>query len=508
MGHSLNRTSFKINNSLTIIDGQEKLDHILISDSKGVGGWRITTDYVTAKPNSHYSGELFGGGVVVAVWMEKGIERCLIAGMENISTTSVSFGQTSFNYGFAWSDIQNISSGATYKSFGASNSSIISVQSATSSGKKCIDYLNPEMGTGVWDDWYLPSIHELNQFVNNAAIFNKVLDSYTYDNNIAKLDVVNEQVQYWFDSTTYTTLSIFPSNVNLFNFGKTKYTVNQDSFYSFGFDGESTTFLRNSNDADYYWSSTEDGASYTWAVMAGTNSYDQSLAPNTLNLDSCVIPKSVAGKIRPFRIADDTQIPFNFDADYAIITYKFSGEKDLDTRTTMILPYAPQSESGYGSGYDGIGWTPDAPTHSNSSTYSVVWHRKDNIGFGYETVLINFNAFKYFYPGQAEIIIDAKAHWYVNSWEPNFVSSPYDQLRLNETPPVVLGVDLYKGGNPIPNPLDANQWINPTAGASMSLTSFGTNINTAYVSGAGTGQRVAKFKYNVLGKFGYLFGMD
>ena len=506
MGHSLNRTSFKINNSLTIIDGQEKVDNILISDSKGVGGWKITTDYVTDKPNSHYIGELFGGGVVVAVWMEKGIERCLIAGLENISTTSVSFGQTSFNYGFAWSDIQNISSGATYKSFGASNSSIIAVQSATSSGKKCIDYLNPEMGTGVWDDWYLPSIHELNQFVNNAAIFNKVLDSYTYDNNKAKLDVVDEEVQYdwWNEVYTYTTLHIFPSNVNLFNFGKTKYTVNQTG----PFDSPPTTFLRYSNDADYYWSSTEDSTTHAWAVMAGTNSFNPSVAPNTLNLDSSIITKSTLSKIRPFRIADDTQIPFNFDADYAIITYKFSGEKDLDTRTTMVLPSAPQSESGYEAYNYEEGWTPDSPTHPSSSTYSIIWHLKDNLGLGYETVLINFNAFKYFYPGQAEIIIDAKAHWYTNNWFPIFETDPYDQLRLDNTPPVILGVDLYKGGNPIVNPLDANQWINTTAGASMSLNSYGVNINTAYTAGIGTGQRVAKFKYNVLGKFGYLFTID
>lgn len=506
MGHSLNRTSFKINNSLTIIDGQEKLDYILISDSKGVGGWRITTDYVTAKPNSHYIGELFGGGVVVAVWMEKGIERCLIAGMENISTTSVSFGQTSFNYGFAWSDIQNISSGATYKSFGASNSSIISVQSATSSGKKCIDYLNPEMGTGVWDDWYLPSIHELNQFVNNAAIFNKVLDSYTYDNNFITSDVVNTSVSYYFPNFTavYSTISITSSNINLFRLGSTKYTENT---YDFEYEGL-FTLQKPSNDSDYYWSSTEDSTTHAWAVMAGTNSFNPSVATNTLNLDSSIITKSTLSKIRPFRIADDTQTPFNFDADYAIITYKFSGEKDLDTRTTMVLPSVPQSESGYDAYNYEEGWTPDYPTHPSSSTYSIIWHLKDNIGFGYETVLINFNAFKYFYPGQAEIIIDAKAHWFIQNWDPIFETDPYDQLRLDNTPPVILGVDLYKGGNPIVNSLDENQWINPTAGASMSLNSYGVNINTAYTAGIGTGQRVAKFKYNVLGKFGYLFTMD
>lgn len=505
MGHSLNRTSFKINNNLTIKDGQEKDNHVLISDSRGVGGWRITTDYVTAKPNSHYIGELFGGGVVVAVWMEKGIERCLVAGLENISTISNSPGGYFYNYGFSWSDIQNISSGATYKSFGASNSSIIASQSATSSGQKCIDYLNPEMGTGVWDDWYLPSIHELNQFSNNVAIFNKVLDSYAYDNNLSTSDVTNTNVMYmWPDFTpVYTGMSTVSSNINLFKFGPTKYTRNIYEYWEYSYSEQQT-----SADSDYYWSSTEDSSTYAWAVMAGTNSYDQNYAPNTLNLDSCVITKSTFSKIRPFRIADDTQIPFNFDADYAILTYKFSGENDLDTRTTMTLPYAPQSESGYNAYNYQVGWTPDYPTHPASSTYSVIWHLKDNQGLGYETVLINFNAFKYYYPGQAEIIIDAKAHWYVNAWIPHFVSNPYDQLRLDETPPVILGVDLYKGGNPIPNPLNANQWINPTAGASMSLNSVGVNINTAFSSGPGTGQQVAKFKYNVLGKFGYLFSID
>ena len=504
MGHSLNRTSFKINNGLTIKDGQEKADHILVSDEKGRAGWRISTDYVTDNPNSHYIGELFGGGVVVAVWMENGIERCLIAGTENISTTSVFSGNVSFGYGFSWSYVQNTFSNANYRSFGASNSVLIASQSATSSAARCIDYLNPDLGTGIWDDWYLPSIYELNHFVNNAAIFNKVLDSYAYDKNLIKSDVVSTNILYsWPDFTpTYFNIGTAPTDINLFRFGSTKYT--EDIYEGWEF---SYTTQQISNDSDYYWSSTEDSDTHAWSVIAGTQSYDQNIVPSVLSLDSSVIPKSTLGKIRPFRIADDTQKSFAFDADYAIITYQFSGENDLDTRTTMIYPYAPFSESGYGAYYDGEGWTPDYPTHPLSSTYSVLWHKQDNQGAGYETVLINFNAFKYYYPGQSEIIIDAKAHWYVASWVPNFVSNPYDQLRLDETPPVVLKVDLYKGGNPIPNPSDSNQWINPTAGASMSLNSFAVNINTAYSDGIGTGQRVAKFKYNVVGKFGYLFSL-
>jgi hypothetical protein len=495
MGHSINRTSFNINKDLTILDGVQGLDQILISNINGVANWKTPTDYISTEPNAHYIGEFFGGGVVVAIWNQNGIERCLVAAHENISTTTSSNGITSFNYGFAWSDINSISS-ANYKSFGASNSSIIAAQSATSSAKLCIDYFNPDLGTGVWDDWYLPSIYELNYLINNASIFNKVLDSYAYDNNQSLLDIVNITTYNYFPTPVYTTDSIFPSNINLLKFGKTKYTRNSYQY----FDDITISNILESNDADYYWSSTESGSSDAWVVLTGTSS--------SQNLDTTYITKSTLGKVRPFRVADDTQKSFNFDADYAVITYQFSGERDLDTRTTLILPDAPASESGYGSTIyntlgDGVGWTPDYPTHPSSSTYSVIWHAGDNIGYGYESVLINFKAFKYYYPGQSEIIVDAKAHWYVTNWIPDFV--PGDQARLDATPPVILGVDLYKGGTPSKV---GYQWVNTSAGASMSLNSYGVRINIEEFAGVGTGMRVAKFKYNVVGKFGYLFSMD
>jgi len=497
MGHSINRTNFTINKNLIIQDGGQSSDKVLISDGNGYSNWKTITDYVSDKPNNHYIGEFFGGGVVVGVWTENGLERCLIAATENISTTVVSSGVTSFIYGFEWSDIQNLSASASYNSFGASNSLLISTQSTTSAAQLCLDYSNPDLGTGVWDDWFLPSIYELNYLINNASIFNKVLDSFSYDKNEPKLDVVNITVLPTFPEYTYTTDSVLPSNINLLTFGKTKYTKNETTDTGPG--GSYTdTGLVSSNDSDYYWSSTENSASTSWGVLAGTSSIR--------NLDIAAIFKSNFAKVRPFRIADDSQISFNFDADYIIMTYQFSGEVDLDTRTTMVYPDEPASESGYGAYYVGSGWTPDFPTHPQSSTYSILWHADDNTGFGYETVLINLNAFKYYYPGQSEIEIEAKAHWYVGSWVPNFVMG--DQTRLDSTPLVILNVDLYKGGTPIKNPSNQYQWINPTAGASMSLNSYGTKIDVIYSSGPGTGKRVAKFKYNVLGNFGYLFSID
>ena len=492
MGNSINRTSFVVNGRLTIKDGNEKENYVLMSDSKGIAGWSDPSADISDKPNAHYIGEMFGGGIVVSVWMEKGVERCLVASTENISNTTETDGYTSINYGFQWSSATSSLANARSRSFGASNSEIAAAQSATSSAKRCLDYLNPDSGTGIWDDWHLPSIYELNMLANNAAIFNKVLDSYSTDSGKAKMDTVYmEYVPSWPDSY-YITNSLSLTDINLFSFGGTKYNNSvYNGIYDMYFDS-----VIESNDVHYYWSSTEDGSTSAWSVMSGTLS---SIQWSSLPLGAVVMPKNSLAKVRPFRIADDTQTSFQFDADYAVISYKFSGEKDLDTRTTMISPSAPSSESGWGTPYVGAGWTPDYPAHPNSSTYSVLWHGGDNLGYGYETVLININAFKYHYPGQSEIVIDARAHWYVDSWEPTFEVG--DQARLDSTDPVILGVDLYKGGSPV---LSGYQWTNPTAGSSMSLDSYGMVINAFYIDDAGAGQRVSKFKYNVVGKFGYL----
>jgi hypothetical protein len=40
--------------------------------------------------------------------------------------------------------------------------------------KVCNDYENPDTGTGIYDDWFLPSIAELNKIFSQVAILNTV----------------------------------------------------------------------------------------------------------------------------------------------------------------------------------------------------------------------------------------------------------------------------------------------------------------------------------------------
>jgi len=239
-------------------------------------------------------------------------------------------------------------------------------------------------------------------------------------------------------------------------------------------------------------------------------------------------------------------VSFKFDAEYIIITYKYTDGQDLDTRTRMIspsqsqvawitpytetLPYNPgvngspfssnwighTSKAPWSNQTKAMSFTPGATTSTSppagyynlpqtgnnpNGTFSILWHAGDNTGLGsdpnaYETVLINVQAFKFHYPGQSIIRIDCRAMWWA----------------VLGTGPVVLGVDLYKGGNPQkPGPVfnSGYIWENPTAAAKLSLDSISTTV-TAF-SGQQTGKtpdglqdsdRVAIVEYNLVSKTG------
>jgi hypothetical protein len=104
---------------------------------------------------THYIGEEFGGGVIFHLWKDKlGSEHGLV-----VATTDQSTAQ-------AWSNIDSVDIGQTAKSSwdGLSNSNAIVNQSGhtSSAAKLCLDLVS-----GGQNDWYLPSIQELNMLSNN-----------------------------------------------------------------------------------------------------------------------------------------------------------------------------------------------------------------------------------------------------------------------------------------------------------------------------------------------------
>ena len=184
---------------------------------------------------------------------------------------------------------------------------------------------------------------------------------------------------------------------------------------------------------------------------------------------------------------------FTFDADYAVLTYKFSDANDLDTRSRIVEPNIGMNNYlGYGAGEC---FPADANwSLTNIPSAAVIDWSGDNTGKGYESILIDIQKLKALKPDMINFVVDLRAAWF-NSAQPMGVL------------PVEVKAIFYKGGTmlkskPVTNPL-SYEYTNPTATNSLQVTSDSKVINTRYQDDGGVRlQRLAVFKYNVVTKIG------
>ena len=184
---------------------------------------------------------------------------------------------------------------------------------------------------------------------------------------------------------------------------------------------------------------------------------------------------------------------FTFDADYAVLTYKFSDAKDLDTRSRIVEPNIGMNNYlGFAAGAcfpADLNWTP-----TNIPSAAVIDWSGDNRGTGYESILIDIQKLKALKPDMINFVVDLRAGWYIPS-------QPMGVL------PVEVKAVFYKGGTmlksqPVTRPL-SYEYTTPTATNSLQLTSDSKVINTRYQADGGVRlQRLAVFKYNVVTKVG------
>jgi hypothetical protein len=136
---------------------------------------------------THYIGELYGGGIVAAVWKVKGVEHGLIASLNDLSN------------GHVWSNLDTTLIGTTAQSAvngQANTSAIIAQTNATATAASlCDNYV-----VGDFKDWYLPSTWEMNQLYNSALQINTVLDA---DEDAATKGFEFLNNPYYWTSTEY-----------------------------------------------------------------------------------------------------------------------------------------------------------------------------------------------------------------------------------------------------------------------------------------------------------------
>ena len=348
MGHSLRPDNLTITPDFVISDGTHNTGYVLVSATGGVASWKDTYN-LPGFQTKHYIGELWGGGVVAAVWKENDVEKCLIVSLCDYSYIYYSsVNDAYYNISqFIWSNISSISS-ATSSHNGLANSQYITAQSPsyTDSGAYlCLNYTNPDYSTGTFSNWYLPSVTEMQQVVNNSFKINYAIDKYAMENS---------KITYPWDNS-----NIYVSYIS-------KYQPRN---------GTSTSINNSSNE---YWTSTE--------VMnsGGLNAYALNVFNNTIISST----KNNENTIRPVRIASETVVitvvefsKISGIPNYTILlTCSISGSGDSIVEIG-VCKNGPYLESeGYGGDPDKIAIP--LPTISTKIVSTTIYDSSIGLGYG------------------------------------------------------------------------------------------------------------------------------
>lgn len=145
---------------------------------------------------TRYIGEPYQGGIVVDLWKDTfGIEHGLIMSYVNIPIK-------------VWSNVNVIGATSVTDGLANSNAIIAQVGHTTSMALDCLNYTNINYGTGVYTDWYLPSIGEMMCVVKNRVII---------DSAIAALGgaVGLAGTQYWTSTSTGISSAMMTSQATL-----------------------------------------------------------------------------------------------------------------------------------------------------------------------------------------------------------------------------------------------------------------------------------------------------
>lgn len=240
-------------------------------------------------------------------------------------------------------------------------------------------------------------------------------------------------------------------------------TTNPDNFA--GNNGTATVTFTTTHGPSTY---TLNGGSSTSAssplVISGLSSATAYTASITDSSNCTVISSFILG-----------ESTFVFDADYMMLTYEFTDGQDLDTRTRIVLPDIGQDTLNETIGYHpGESYVSQYPS---ASATPILKGAGDNIGIGFESVLVDLAAYSAAYPSSPQILIDMRAHWFTTVG----------------VQPVNIKATLWKGGTPTQV---GYTFTNSTAVATSFIETT-PKVITATNESNDSGDRIATLSYNL-----------
>lgn len=183
---------------------------VLTSDATGNATWQ-TVSGGGGGAFTHYVGEFFGGGIVASVWKSGGVEHGLIVSAVNIQNPA------NGGNGIAWSNVSTTLIGAAAASIsnGQTNTDAIIAQAGHTVSAASICRAH---NGGGFNDWYLPSITELNEARKNLFIINTVAGAGAF-----------YSLTYWSSTESSNGSFAMSQNFNLTD------SINESSFKTNGY---------------------------------------------------------------------------------------------------------------------------------------------------------------------------------------------------------------------------------------------------------------------------------
>ena len=151
---------------------------------------------------TRYVGEPYQGGIIVDVWKDNlGVEHGLIMSYVNLANK-------------VWSNVNIAALLSATDGLANSNAIVAEAGHTTSMAQDCLNYTNLNYGTGVYSDWYLPSIGEMVCTMKNRIILTEAIPGLGATGLL--------QAQYWTSTPTSPTLALQLSHGTLIYGAATK----------------------------------------------------------------------------------------------------------------------------------------------------------------------------------------------------------------------------------------------------------------------------------------------